>query len=389
MNMQEPPKVYETDFAVIGGGIAGLTAAIALDKIGITPHIFEAAPEIQPAGAGIMLASNALKALGVLDLYEQVTAEGHLFHHMSICDESGKLVNRIDTKRIAGGVNLAIHRAALHRVLLAQLDRDTLITGKRSVDIHKTPAGYRVDFEDGSRLIAANLIVAEGIHSVIRRKLLPASRLRYAGYTCWRGIAPNPGSVEYPSETWGRMGRFGMVPIDDERVYWFACKKAAENSPAMKAYGIEELSSDFGGYHAPIPEVIRATPPGKLLWNDISDLEPIKHYAFGRLVLIGDAAHATTPNMGQGACQAMEDAVVLADCLKERSQVEEAFSHFEARRRGRTRYIVRQSRTLGSIAQWENPVFGAVRNFVFRRLPEGYYRRQLEKVYAFNPGGEA
>lgn len=383
MGKQTNTQQFDSTFAIIGGGIAGLTAAIALKRIGIRAVVFEAAPALEPVGSGITLAYNALKALKHLEIYDSVIPAGQLFRQMAIYDEQKEVIHHMDTSQIEGAVNLAIHRADLHRRLLEELDPATIFTGKRSADIREMADGYQVEFKDASRLKTKNLIVAEGIHSVIRNKLMPDARLRYAGYTCWRGVTQTNLKIHETSETWGGKGRFGIVPIGDNRVYWFACKKAPENSGQMQSCSTNDLYHEFKDYHAPIGKLIRSTSSDEIIWNDIFDLEPLPRYAFGNLVLIGDAAHATTPNMGQGACQAIEDAVVLAESLRQNSLPKEAFQCFEQKRMKRTQAIVKQSWTMGKVAQWEHPIIGRIRNFIFRLLPQLFYKRQLEKVYDF------
>lgn len=378
-------KVQKTTFAIIGGGIAGLSTAIALKKMGIEATVFEAAPEFKPIGAGIMLAVNAMKAYEHLGIYQEILNAGEPFNGLMVLNQSGKVLSKANTTELENRyTNVAIHRAALHEVLLSQLDQSKVITGKRSVDINISPEGNKVTFEDGTWVIADYVIVAEGIHSPIRRKLLPQSQKRYSGYTCWRGIADNIDTeVKTPSETWGKNGRFGMVPLANNKVYWFAVKNAPENSDEIKKYRIVNLLYNYKNYHHLVNKVISATNGEHLILNDIHDLNPINQYAFYNNVLIGDAAHATTPNMGQGACQAIEDAVVLANCLKNNSSVANAFKSFETKRLKRTHFIVNQSWKLGKIAQWENPLAIGLRNFIFRSMPASVTNKQIKNIYDF------
>jgi 2-polyprenyl-6-methoxyphenol hydroxylase-like FAD-dependent oxidoreductase len=369
-------------FTILGGGIAGLTTALALKQIGIASTVIEAAPEFRPVGAGIVLAVNAMRAYRRLGLYDQLLAAGNAVEKISIYDDQGTIINRTFTPGVEGLTNLAIHRAELHRVLLGALGDMTIITGKRSRDLEVTDKGYRVLFEDGFTVDTPYLIVAEGINSPIRRSIVPQSRLRYSGYTCWRGIADNTlHHIHESSETWGPKGRFGMVPIGEGKVYWFACRNAPPADSRMKAAGTADLLQLFKDYHPPIADIIRTTPDSQMIWSDISDLEPMDRYAYGNLVFIGDAAHATTPNMGQGACQAIEDAMVLANCLQKTPPVQEAFRAFEQKRVKRTHFIVNQSWQLGRVAQWENPVLTRLRNFAIRSIPQRVFQRQVEKVY--------
>ena len=370
-------------FAILGGGIAGLTAAIALKQIGIEAPVLEAAPAFRPVGAGIALAANAMSAYQRLGIDRQLIEAGHILRRFTIYDHRGGVLNSVRTDDLEGHpVSLAIHRAELHRVLSSQMNPGQIVMNKRSKDLSSTASGYKVSFEDGSELDARYLIVAEGIHSVIRNKIAPGTVERYAGYTCWRGIADNTTlAIDESSETWGAEGRFGIVPLGGNKAYWFACKNAAANDAAMQSWGAGELEENFRSYHPPIPSVIRATPDEQILWNDIIDLKPMPRYAFGNLALIGDAAHAATPNMGQGACQAVEDAVILAGCLKNHAGVEDAFTDFQQRRLKRTHAIVRQSWTMGRIAQIENRWMIFVRNTLSKAVPARFNRKQLEKLY--------
>ena len=375
-----------TQFVILGGGIAGLTTAIALKKIGIQALVIEAASDFNPAGAGIVLAVNALTAYQQLGIYDELCKAGNPIRQMSIYDQNRKVISRTNTEVFGKNqFNLPIHRSALHSVLLSQIKASSVIRGKRSRIILNSSNGYTIVFKDGSTINANYIIVAEGIHSVTRQQFLPNSTERYSGYTCWRGVATIPGlNIQEASETWGKNGRFGIVPLGDEGIYWFAVKNAKQNDPEMKLCKSTELSEMFRGYHDPIRTIIRSTPDDQILWNDIFDLKPVKQYVFGNVVMIGDAAHATTPNLGQGACQAIEDAVILANCLKENVQVRDAFSSFESKRIKRTHYVVNQSWKMGKMAQMEDEILIAIRNFVVRLIADKFIYRQLQKVYEFS-----
>lgn len=183
------------------------------------------------------------------------------------------------------------------------------------------------------------------------------------------------------SETWGPGSRFGIVPLTNKRVYWFACLNAKANDPVMKEFRVSDLLRYFGKFHSPVPEILKKTRDEQLIWSDIMDLEPIRQFAFGNIVLMGDAAHATTPNMGQGACMAIEDAAVLSNCLENYATTEEAFRQFEVKRIGRTTRIVNTSRTLGRVAQWENPLLLKLRNAALRLTPQRVTEGQLKFLY--------
>lgn len=369
---------------ISGGGIGGLTAAIALKEVGIEAVVYEAAPTIKPVGAGLALAANAIKAFHKIGIRDAVISEGRLLEALVINDEKGVAITRTDTlasTKKYGADNFAIHRANLHRVLMSFLDENHVITGRRVVNAEQKDNKVFITFSDGTSDSGDYLIAADGIHSPVRKKLLPASSIRYAGYTCWRAVIDYPTtSLHEASETWGPQGRFGIVPLKGNQLYWFACVKASQNDEQMKRFEVEDLIKLFAGYHSPIPDILAQTKNDQLIWNDILDLAPLPAYAFDRILLIGDAAHATTPNMGQGACQAIEDGVILASVINESSSPGEAFKVFEQKRLQRTQYIVRQSRLIGTIAQLQNPVAGKLRNALMRLIPSSVQQNQLDKI---------
>jgi 2-polyprenyl-6-methoxyphenol hydroxylase-like FAD-dependent oxidoreductase len=190
----------------------------------------------------------------------------------------------------------------------------------------------------------------------------------------------NLAGLAVASETWGTDGRFGIVPLAGNKIYWFACINAGQNDPVLPQFKMTDLQRVFRHFHEPVVSILENTRDADLIWNDISDLKPIPHFAFGNVVLVGDAAHATTPNLGQGACQAIEDAVVLADELSRHSDPAEAFAAFERRRLRRTHFIVNTSRKLGTIAQLSQPWLAGLRNTFFRLLPESVNERQMRTL---------
>jgi 2-polyprenyl-6-methoxyphenol hydroxylase-like FAD-dependent oxidoreductase len=307
---------------------------------------------------------------------------------LRIKDERGRILNEVDSyevnERFGFTHNFAIHRADLHRVLLSLLKPDSLILGKTCIDFTQDEKGVTVLFQDKSTATGDCLVASDGIHSVIRKKLLPTVTPRYAGYTCWRAVIDNPPAnfnVEESSETWGTSGRFGIVPLTENRIYWFACLNAKQNDPRTRSFKIADLLQSFEHFHFPIPEIIMRTQDQQLIWNDIIDLKPIKKFAFNKVVIMGDAAHATTPNMGQGACMAIEDAVVMTNSIHRASSVEEAFIDFEKKRIHRTTKIVQESWRLGKIAQLQNPLLVRLRNTAFKLTPPKALERQLEFLY--------
>lgn len=373
---------------ICGGGIGGLTLAIALQRKGMDVKVFEQAQEIKPLGAGLVLAANAVKALAEIGISDEVLNAGRVLRKLRIKNERGHVLNEVDSyevnERFGFTHNFAIHRADLHRVLLSLLKPDSLVLGKACVDFTQNEKGVSVLLNDQSTTTGDCLIACDGIHSVIRKKLLPAVKPRYAGYTCWRSVIDNPPAnfnVEESSETWGTSGRFGIVPLSENRIYWFACVNAKPNDPRKRIFKVADLLQCFEHFHFPIPEIIMRTQEQHLIWNDIIDLKPIKKFAFNKVAIMGDAAHATTPNMGQGACMAIEDAVVMTNCIHRGGSIEAAFIDFEKKRIHRTTKIVQESWRLGKVAQLQNPLLVHLRNVAFRLTPPKALERQLEFLY--------
>ena len=353
-------------FAIVGAGIGGLTLAIALQRKGFNVSVFENAPSLKPLGAGLALAANAVNAFSEIGIADVVLNAGSILRKLMIKDDSGRTLAETDSEKVSKKYNtvnnFTIHRADLHEVLLRNY-RPTS-PGKGCIDFFDTKR-VKLIFQDGTSHDTDYVIACDGVHSIFRKKLLPESQPRYAGYTCWRAVVdsvPSSVDMQVTSETWGRGSRFGIAPLNHRRLYWFACINAKENDPAMRSYRVKDLLNHFRTFHSPVPEILQHTRDEQLIWNDIIDIKPITKFAFDRIVLMGDAAHATTPNMGQGACLAIEDAVILANTIANTHSVERAFIAFEQKRIQRTTTVVNDSWKLGRIAQWENPLLIKMRN---------------------------
>ena len=368
--------------AIVGAGIGGLTTAIAFEKLGYAVTIYEASPSIKPVGAGIGLGGNAVGAFKILGVDQAVISKGKLFQNFPILDHKGNMISNVNSDKIKRRFaieNFTIHRADLHAALTEQIKHSEILLNKRLANIEPVEGAYKLAFEDNSHAIADTVIGADGVHSKTRNFVNPSSKVRYAGYVCWRAVTENVTDIESGFETWGKNGRFGAVPLAENQVYWFLCINAA--SPVQyQNLTKDELAQRFKGYHNPIPQIIDATPHEALIYNPIIDLKPHKHFVKGRTLLIGDAAHATTPNLGQGACQAIEDVATLYQMLQNEQDFETAFKAFEKRRLKRTHFIVNTSYLVGKVAQLDNPFLCTLRNAFFRMLPAAINNQQLKKV---------
>jgi len=374
--------------AILGAGIAGLSTGIALNKLGIKYTIYEAAEKIGPVGAGLGLGANAIKAFKELGIENEVIKAGRILSAFSIYDENGKIITRADSLKISakyGIDNFTIHRYSLHDVLLKNAGPENVICNKRCVDYYESNNKIYLKFSDNTEAEADYLIVADGLNSPIRKKLLPSSNPRFAGYTCWRAVVPAEGlNINEAMEIWGSNGRIGIVPLANNQIYWFLCINSIQNNQSMRAFKTKDLLERFIDYPQIVKDVLKRTDDSKLIWGDICDLKPINSFAFGKVLLIGDAGHATTPNLGQGACQAVEDAVVLGKIIHRNENISEAFTEFESKRLKRTHFVVNKSWQIGKVAQWDKGLAIKFRNFILRSLPESFNEKQLEFLYNVN-----
>lgn len=378
---------------ISGGGIAGITMAIALQKKGFETEIFESAPVIGPVGAGLALGANAVKVIKLLGMYEELPRLASRMKTGLILDQHGKLITSTGEQQLGNGLTtatFAIHRADLHTLLLKHYE-GRIHTGDRAVAYEEKDGKIILTLRDGTKTEGDFLVAADGIHSLLRKQVLPESRLRFTGFGCWRGVIPQlPEGIDPQqfSETWGIKGRFGIVPIGGNRVYWFATAPAETDNEMMRAMTVSDLRGHFSGYHEDVQKVLAAAEGEPLIYSDLIDLEPITNFAFGRMALAGDAAHATTPNLGQGACQAMEDALVFANCLSE-NPTAEGIKRYSELRLPRTTKVVNTSWKMGKIAENGSPLMSSLRNGMLRMLPRKMSEKQVRFLYDVRfPGWE-
>jgi 2-polyprenyl-6-methoxyphenol hydroxylase-like FAD-dependent oxidoreductase len=371
---------------IAGGGIGGLVAAFALQREGLTVSVFERVEELVEVGAGLTLWANALRALHKLGLTDMLETVGKPLTRSCILSWQGEILAETPvealTKRF-GTPLVAVHRADLQAALLSALGEGVVQTGATCTGFQQDDKEVRAHLADGQEVAGDLLLGADGIHSTIRGQLFGATPPRYAGYTAWRGvaqIAPRQWGEQMATETWGKGRRFGLVPLSQGRMYWFATLNTPEGMRDKERGRKQELLGLFHTCHDPVPVVIEATAEATILRNDIYDRPPLHHWSQGRVTLLGDAAHPMTPNMGQGACQAMEDAVALAMCLTTEHTVASALQAYEKQRIKRANTIVQQSARIGQVAQWESSLSVKMRNTVFKMLPTPLLFKQLEGV---------
>jgi 2-polyprenyl-6-methoxyphenol hydroxylase-like FAD-dependent oxidoreductase len=378
------------DTIIIGGGIGGLTAAIALQQRGIAAHIYEAAPELRTVGAGISLPVNAVQVLDRLGLADAVRRAGTAPVCAELLDYRGTVLQTIDLRAIEqryGFATIAIHRARLHDALIAQLAEGTLHLGKASRQIEQDAQSVHVQFADGSAAHGSAVLAADGVRSGVRRQLFPQAQPRYSGQSSYRAVvrAPLPPKLEQVGqEIWGRGCRFGFSPIGSSEVYWYATLDAppgVQENPALAKAQLQEL---FAPFPAPVSDLIAAAAAEQLIRTDMYDLRPLPIWHQGRAALLGDAAHATTPNLGQGGAQAIEDAWVLAESLARYAEPDQAFAAYQRQRQAKATMVVNRSWQMGKLAHLKNPLGRALRNAFMRGVPPSVGQKQFDMLYSLN-----
>ncbi len=375
---------------IAGAGIGGLTLAAGLQQLGVRVQVLERAPVLKPVGAGLVVQINAMRALAEFGLDAAVKQAGAVAAQTALLDWRGRVLTASSltpwVEKFGQPVVCAL-RSRLHDALGSHVAPGTVELGQAVKAYAEDDDGVTVTLESGRTLRADLLVGADGLHSRVRAQLLGEQPTRYSGYTSWRGVCSAAGLAlaDTVSESWGEGRRFGLVPVGFDEVYWFATANAPPGG--KDSAQPDELLARYGDWHAPIPQVLRGTPAERLIRTDISDRPPVTRWTSKRVALLGDAAHPMTPNLGQGACQAIEDAVVLAKLLGAGADVAASLERYEQRRVPRANAVVEQAHRLGAVGQWENGLARTVRDGAMRVFGERLGRSGLDALYGFEPSG--
>jgi 2-polyprenyl-6-methoxyphenol hydroxylase-like FAD-dependent oxidoreductase len=376
---------------IIGAGIGGLTTAIALAQKRIETKVFEQASVLTEIGAGIWVAPNGLKVYEKLELANDIIEAGRTLEKISVVDIKQNPISVIDGEKVRakhGFKTVAIHRGKLQQVLLSKIPKENLVLGKRFKSYSQASNKVIAEFEDGSRYETDFLIIADGIKSNGRLQLNSDSHLRYSGQSCWRFVT----EFEYPKAEDGNMYeiwsnkkglRVGYSQINSKQVYVFITnyeKAGGKDSYGALKQNLLQLCNDFPEI---VKEMIRKTDAEKIIRTDLFDFKPISRWVDRNVALLGDAAHATTPNLGQGACQAIEDAFVIAEQLALNSECDLAFANYQRKRIAKAKFVTTRSWQFCQITNTTG-LTKSILKTLLRATPGSINERQLNKIYSLD-----
>lgn len=363
---------------IIGAGIAGLALAVHFEKSNIAYQLYEQAPGFKTIGAGILLANNAMQIFDKLGLASTLLAKGNRITQLNLVDQNLKLLSEVSMETFEQKYNvsnIAIHRAELQASMLNEISSDRIHMDHELIDMTDSHLIFK------NKLIEKGIVIgADGIHSVVRKKLFGEKAIEHAGQICWRGVVDYVLPKKYSSqfnESWGKGARFGFAQINDSQVYWFAL---CNYQDSISEWDGKNWRQSFVNFNPLVIELLNKTSDSSIHIAPISQLAQIDSWHNDTTCLIGDACHAMTPNMGQGAGQGIEDAYILSHCFKANNSTQKAFQQFQSLRFKKVKSIVQTSWRIGKIAQLESNIGRSIRNMVLRSTPKFISQNQSEKV---------
>jgi 2-polyprenyl-6-methoxyphenol hydroxylase-like FAD-dependent oxidoreductase len=370
---------------IVGGGIGGVATAVALHQFGFNAVVYERSARLHEVGAGMMLWPNATRVLQELGLLEEVLARSGRNTNFLVRTSSGEILMNIALGKFDVPA-VCMRRADLLSVLLTALPQECLRLGCELQRLKQQRNKVRLYFKDGRMEEHDAVVGADGIRSQVRSELFGISDSIYRGYMVWRGLARYEGAAITPgfnSESWGTGKRFGILNTGHRRFTWYATANVPSHHVDAHCGRKTELQKLFAGWHEPIADFLETTDEGEILKNGARDCAPLQQWGIGMVTLLGDAAHPCTPNLGQGGCMALEDALVLAKCVERETFLQGALRRYESLRFHRTKHIQQRSLLIGHIGQWQNGLFVTGREMVTRMLPAKLIERNLRRVYSY------
>jgi len=355
--------MYKLKVTIVGAGIGGLTAGIALRRMGYAVEIYDKASALKPAGAGISLWSNGVKVMNWLGLGDELAKIGGRMDRMEYRGHTNELLSQIDLIPLIEKVGqrpYPVSRSDLQRILLQAFGEDLVRLQSKCVAVEEDAHSVTAVFEDGHRTTSDLLIGADGIHSILRTYVAGKEvQPRYADYVNWNGLVDASSDIS-PPDVWGiyvgEGKRASMMPIGGDRFYFFFGAPMPKGTIVEPCDRQDELGHLFAGWAEPVQNLIKRLNPLETNRLEISDLDPLEHIVRDRVVLLGDSAHASTPTLGQGGCQAMEDAEILCRYLVTTNLgVADALNRYEVDRKERTNSLVLKARKRADTIYGKDP----------------------------------
>jgi FAD-dependent urate hydroxylase len=384
--MNQDPR---TRALVIGAGPGGLATAIALQRVGIDVAVFERISELREAGAGLGVQGNAIRALQRLGVADHLLKICPVLEWQEIYSHTGRLLATLpvgEVTREYGTPTVAAHRADVQTALLGGIDRQVIHLNANCVGFEQDAEGVTARFADGREERGAVLIGADGIHSAVRKQLRPGEEPVYQGHIAWRGVLV-PERELFPPSTFrmfvGRGAFFVIFNVGLGRVYWAGMKLVPQGSKDEPCGRKQEILNHHRDFPELVKTIIKGTEESVILRNEVFDRDPDTWWGKGRVTLLGDAAHLTTPHVGQGLGISIEDGVVLAkdlaltQGLRDQSTIELALQSYEKKRMPRTGSIILESRRIGNLYKMTNPVQCAIRNTILWLTPAKTLRQRI------------
>jgi 2-polyprenyl-6-methoxyphenol hydroxylase-like FAD-dependent oxidoreductase len=367
---------------IVGGGVAGLMSKNRLEALGYEPVLVEKADVLRSEGAGILLGANVLKIFRECGLEDELLQYAQPLKEIRSLDEQGRMLGWFDLEKIARETSyptVAVHRKRLHEILVRSVNPESIHLSHKVISIAKLNAGYHVQFDNGKIEKYDYIIGADGVRSKVRDVFFGHIPLRDADYVCWRFVCDLPPAIERTSscECWGNDKRVGIFPIGEGKVYCFMLASAVGGEEKMGFEKVMEYFNEFQGDWQLISKMLDPDAT-ELIYGPIADLSEIVLHA-GHMILIGDAGHATTPNLGQGAAMGIESAYVFGELLKTYS-LDDAMKLYPKARLDRVKHIRDRSWLIGELAHLKSPLWRAVRNFVMRITPHSVNQIEFEKA---------
>ena len=356
--------MYNLKVVIIGAGIGGLTAGIALKQVGYTVEIYDKASELRPVGAGISLWSNGVKVLNRLGLGKAIARLGGQMDRMEYRSHQDEILNQIELDPLVQTVGqrpYPVSRSELQELLLSAYGKEDVHLKSKCIEIEESDSDITAIFEDGHRATGDMVIAADGVHSLLREYVAGKPvQPRYADYVNWNGLVKaSPALADL--NTWviyvGDGKRASMMPIGGDRFYYFFGAPMGKGTQVEPSQRKEELAEIFAGWPKAIENLIDQLDPLQTNRLEIHDLDPLPHLVRGRVALLGDSAHASTPTLGQGGCQAMEDAEILCRYLITTNiGIEYALKRYEQERQERTEGLVLKARKRADTIYGKDPI---------------------------------